>query len=191
MKGGRGKQMGSNLGKLKKKSKRKEKKWARVCWCFSGPWMCRILIVRSLRMGCLEICLQSGSLLLFFFPSWNKWRRWLLLSILAINVSGHVVSIQSISRRATSESEWPGHWSEEGRRRQGSPAQTAQARWDNTERERERKGWEGEGAWERASGESNNCRESEHKTESEITPGCQPHPREAITTHIAIRQMKP
>lgn len=32
----------------------------------------------------------------------------LLLSILAINVSGHVVSIQSISRRATSESEWPG-----------------------------------------------------------------------------------
>lgn len=31
-----------------------------------------------------------------------------LLSILAINVRGHVASIQSISRRATSESEWPG-----------------------------------------------------------------------------------
>lgn len=32
-----------------------------------------------------------------------------MLSILAINARSHVASIQSISRRATSESEWPGH----------------------------------------------------------------------------------
>lgn len=42
-----------------------------------------------------------------------------LLSILAISARGHVASIQSISRRAASESEWPGHWSEAGR--QDSP----------------------------------------------------------------------
>lgn len=52
----------------------------------------------------------------------------------------------------------------------------------DTQRERERLG---------ASGESNNCGESEHKTESEIGAGCQPHPRAAITTHRAIRHMKP
>lgn len=51
-----------------------------------------------------------------------------------------------------------------------------------SERERERLG---------ASGESNYCGESEHKTESEIGAGCQPHPRAAITTHRAIRHMKP
>lgn len=44
-----------------------------------------------------------------------------MLSILAINARSHVASIQSISRRATSESEWPGHWSEEGKEAGLSP----------------------------------------------------------------------
>lgn len=39
----------------------------------------------------------------------RRLRELKMLSILAINARSHVASIQSISRRATSESEWPGH----------------------------------------------------------------------------------
>lgn len=38
---------------------------------------------------------------------------------------------------------------------------------------------------------SNNWRESEHKTESEITPGCQPHHGAAIPTLTARTQVQP